>query len=333
MSSMLILAKTALAMMLGFIFAIICGLIFIPILKKVNFRQHVSQTVGERHQKKEGTPTMGGIIFIVPVLIALFLLYLRGSIELNHNLIILLFVFVSYALLGFIDDWLKVRYHNNAGLRITTKFLLQMVIALVFFYIFMKNGGEPVLTISSLNIVIPMGWTFGLFILFLLVGSSNAVNITAGLDGLCAGLSTIAFVAFGIITWNTTWMEGYQEVAIFCFILVGALLGFLLFNANPAKVFMGDLGSLSLGAAMATVAIITRHELSLALIGGVFVVETLSSLIQIIAIRKFHRKVFKMAPLHHHFEQLGYSERDIVKAFYVVGLLLAMAAITYGVWI
>ena len=330
---MLILAKTALAMMLGFIFAIICGLIFIPILKKVNFRQHVSQTVGERHQKKEGTPTMGGIIFIVPVLIALFLLYLRGSIELNHNLIILLFVFVSYALLGFIDDWLKVRYHNNAGLRITTKFLLQMVIALVFFYIFMKNGGEPVLTISSLNIVIPMGWTFGLFILFLLVGSSNAVNITDGLDGLCAGLSTIAFVAFGIITWNTTWMEGYQEVAIFCFILVGALLGFLLFNANPAKVFMGDLGSLSLGAAMATVAIITRHELSLALIGGVFVVETLSSLIQIIAIRKFHRKVFKMAPLHHHFEQLGYSERDIVKAFYVVGLLLAMAAITYGVWI
>lgn len=330
---MLILAKTALAMMLGFIFAIICGLIFIPFLKKVNFRQHVSQTVGERHQKKEGTPTMGGIIFIVPVLIALFLLYLRGSIELNHNLIILLFVFISYAFLGFIDDWLKVRYHNNAGLRITTKFLLQMVIALVFFYIFMKNGGEPVLSISSLNIVIPMGWTFGLFILFLLVGSSNAVNITDGLDGLCAGLSTIAFVAFGIITWNTTWMEGYQEVAIFCFILVGALLGFLLFNTNPAKVFMGDLGSLSLGAAMATVAIITRHELSLALIGGVFVIETLSSLIQIIAIRKFHRKVFKMAPLHHHFEQLGYSERDIVKAFYVVGLLLAMAAITYGVWI
>ena len=330
---MLILAKTALAMMLGFIFAIICGLIFIPFLKKVNFRQHVSQTVGERHQKKEGTPTMGGIIFIVPVLIALFLLYLRGSIELNHNVIILLFVFISYAFLGFIDDWLKVRYHNNAGLRITTKFLLQMVIALVFFYIFMKNGGEPVLSISSLNIVIPMGWTFGLFILFLLVGSSNAVNITDGLDGLCAGLSTIAFVAFGIITWNTTWMEGYQEVAIFCFILVGALLGFLLFNTNPAKVFMGDLGSLSLGAAMATVAIITRHELSLALIGGVFVIETLSSLIQIIAIRKFHRKVFKIAPLHHHFEQLGYSERDIVKAFYVVGLLLAMAAITYGVWI
>ncbi len=330
---MLILAKTALAMMLGFIFAIITGIIAIPLLKKVNFRQHVSQLIGDRHLKKEGTPTMGGIIFIIPVLVTLFLLYLRGSIELNHNLIILLFVFLAYSFLGFIDDWLKVKYHNNQGLRISTKFLIQMVIALIFFYIFMKNGGEPVLKISSLNLVLPMGWTFGLFILFLLVGTSNAVNITDGLDGLCGGLSMIAFVAFGIITWNTTWMEGYQEVAIFCFVLVGALLGFLLFNSNPAKVFMGDLGSLSLGAAMATVAIITRHELSLALIGGVFVVETLSSMIQIIAIRKFHKKVFKMAPLHHHFEQLGYSENDIVKAFYVVGLILAMAAITYGVWL
>ncbi len=330
---MLILAKTALAMMLGFIFAIVCGLIFIPMLKKINVRQHVSHLIGENHLKKEGTPTMGGIIFIIPVVITLFLLYIRGSITFNHNLIIVLFVFLAYAFLGFIDDWLKVRYNNNQGLRIATKFLIQMVIALIFFYIFMQNGGKPELEITSLGILIPMGWTFGLFILFLLVGSSNAVNITDGLDGLCGGLSVIAFVAFGIITWNTTWMEGYQEVAIFCFVLVGALLGFLLFNSHPAKVFMGDLGSLSLGAAMATVAIITRHELSLALIGGVFVVETLSSLIQIIAIRKFHKKVFKMAPLHHHFEQIGWKETDIVKAFYVVGLLLAMAAITYGVWL
>lgn len=330
---MLILAKTALAMMLGFIFAIICGLIIIPILKKINFRQHVSATIGERHQKKEGTPTMGGVIFIFPVIITILLLYIRGSITFNFNLVIVMFVFLSYALLGFIDDWLKVRYNNNKGLRISTKFLLQMCIALVFFYIFMKNGGEPILKITSLNLVLPMGWAFGLFILFLLVGSSNAVNITDGLDGLCGGLSVIAFFAFGIITWSTTWMEGYQEIAIFCFVLVGSLLGFLLFNSNPAKVFMGDLGSLALGGAMASVAIITRHELSLALIGGVFAVETLSSMIQIIAIRKFNKKVFKMAPLHHHFEQLGWSERDIVKVFYVVGLILAMAAITYGVWL
>lgn len=330
---MLILAKTALSMMLGFILAIVVGLVGIPILKKINFRQHVSSMVGERHLKKEGTPTMGGFIFILPVIITLFLLYLRGSITLNYNLIIVVFVFLAYAALGFVDDFLKVRFHNNNGLRISTKFLLQMCIALVFFYIFMKNGGEPTLEITSLHVMIPMGWTFGLFILFLLVGSSNAVNITDGLDGLCAGLCVIAFLAFGILSWNTTWMEGYQDIAIFCFVLVGALLGFLLFNLNPAKVFMGDLGSLALGGAMASIAIVTRHELSLALIGGVFVVETLSSMIQIIAIRKFHRKVFKMAPLHHHFEQMGWSERDIVKVFYVAGLLLAMAAITYGVWL
>ena len=330
---MLILAKAVLAIMLGFVFAIICGVFFIPTLKKVNFRQHVSHMVGERHLKKEGTPTMGGIIFIIPVILSLLFLYIRGSISLNHNLIIVVFVFLSYALLGFVDDFLKVKYHNNDGLRISTKFLLQMCISLIFFYIFMKNGGEPTIEITFLHLTVPLGWTFGLFILFILVGTSNAVNITDGLDGLCAGLSVIAFLAFGILSWNTAWMEGSEEVAIFCFVLVGSLLGFLVFNSHPARVFMGDLGSLSLGAAMATIAIITRHELSLVLIGGVFVVETLSSMIQIIAIRKFNRKVFLMAPLHHHFEQLGWSENDIVKLFYIVGLLLAMAAITYGVWL
>ena len=330
---MLILAKAVLAIMLGFVFAIICGVFFIPTLKKVNFRQHVSHMVGERHLKKEGTPTMGGIIFIIPVILSLLFLYIRGSISLNHNLIIVVFVFLSYALLGFVDDFLKVKYHNNDGLRISTKFLLQMCISLIFFYIFMKNGGEPTIEITFLHLTVPLGWTFGLFILFILVGTSNAVNITDGLDGLCAGLSVIAFLAFGILSWNAAWMEGSEEVAIFCFVLVGSLLGFLVFNSHPARVFMGDLGSLSLGAAMATIAIITRHELSLVLIGGVFVVETLSSMIQIIAIRKFNRKVFLMAPLHHHFEQLGWSENDIVKLFYIVGLLLAMAAITYGVWL
>ena len=301
---MLILAKAVLAIMLGFVFAIICGVFFIPTLKKVNFRQHVSHMVGERHLKKEGTPTMGGIIFIIPVILSLLFLYIRGSISLNHNLIIVVFVFLSYALLGFVDDFLKVRYHNNDGLRISTKFLLQMCISLIFFYIFMKNGGEPTIEITFLHLTVPLGWTFGLFILFILVGTSNAVNITDGLDGLCAGLSVIAFLAFGILSWNAAWMEGSEEVAIFCFVLVGSLLGFLVFNSHPARVFMGDLGSLSLGAAMASIAIITRHELSLVLIGGVFVVETLSSMIQIIAIRKFNRKVFLMAPLHHHFEQL-----------------------------
>ena len=330
---MLLLAKTAMAMMLGFVFAIGVGYFLIPLLRKFNFGQSVSLTIGERHLKKNGTPTMGGLIFIIPVIVSIILLWIRGSIVMNSNLIILIFVFIAYALLGFVDDYLKIKFKNNKGIPISTKFVAQMVIAIVFFYIFMSNGGKSAIEISSLGIHLELGWVFGLFILFLLVGTSNAVNITDGLDGLAGGLSVIAFLAYGIITWNTTWLEGYQEIAIFCFILVGALLGFLLYNTNPAKVFMGDLGSLALGGALATIAIITRHELSLALIGGVFVVETLSSAIQIIAIRKFNKKVFKMAPLHHHFEQLGWNERDIVKLFWVIGMLLAMAAITYGVWL
>lgn len=330
---MLILAKTALSFMLGFIISIMCGLIFVPALRKFNFRQHVSEFVGERALKKEGTPTMGGVIFIIPVFITLLLLYLRGSITLNHNLIIVLFVFLSYALLGFADDLLKVKFHNNTGLYISTKFLIEMAIALVFFYIYMSNGGDPTLRITFLNMVIPLGGFFGILILLVLTGTANAVNITDGADGLCAGLSIFAFVAYGILSWNATWLVGYQELAIFCFVLSGSLAGFLIFNAHPAKVFMGDLGSLAIGASLAAVAILTRHELSLVLVGGVFVVETLSSMIQIIAIRKFHKKVFLMAPLHHHFEQLGWPETDIIKLFYVVGLILAMIAIIYGVWL
>lgn len=330
---MLILAKAAMAMMLGFVLAIGCGLIFIPLLRKLKFGQYISEFINHRHMEKKGTPTMGGIIFILPVLISLTVLYVNGSISLSYNLFILIFVFLAYGLLGFVDDYLIVVKKNNKGISVVTKFLIQMIIALIFFYLFMKSGGSSTLNFTALGLTIPLGWSFGIFILILLVGTTNAVNITDGLDGLCGGLSAIAFLAYGIIAWNCGWLEGYQEIAIFCFILTGALLGFLMFNSHPAKVFMGDLGSLALGGALATIAILTRHELSLAIIGGVFVIEVLSSLIQIIAIRKFRKKVFKKAPLHHHFEELGWEETDIVKLFYVAGLLLAMAAITYGVWL
>ena len=251
----------------------------------------------------------------------------------TSNLMIVLFVFISYALLGLADDLLKIVFKNNKGLSIMFKLLMQTIIALVFFYIFIRNGGDPEIRISAINLYIYMGWTYGLFILFLLVGSSNAVNITDGLDGLAGGLSAIAFLAYGLIAWNTTWLVGYQEIAIFCFVLIGSLLGFLVFNTHPAKVFMGDTGSLALGGSLAAIAILTRHELSLAVVGGVFVIETLSSLIQIISIRKFHKKIFKMAPLHHHFEKLGWEENDIVKMFWIIGLILAMLMITYNVWL
>ena len=330
---MLILAKAAMALMLGFVLSIITGVILIPLLRKLHFGQSVSLTLGERHLKKNGTPTIGGLIFIIPTIVSLLLLWFRGSIEMTSNLMIVLFVFISYALLGLADDLLKIVFKNNKGLSIMFKLLMQTIIALVFFYIFIRNGGDPEIRISAINLYIYMGWTYGLFILFLLVGSSNAVNITDGLDGLAGGLSAIAFLAYGLIAWNTTWLVGYQEIAIFCFVLIGSLLGFLVFNTHPAKVFMGDTGSLALGGSLAAIAILTRHELSLAVVGGVFVIETLSSLIQIIFIRKFHKKIFKMAPLQHHFEKLGWEENDIVKMFWIIGLILAMLMITYNVWL
>ena len=178
-----------------------------------------------------------------------------------------------------------------------------------------------------------MGWGYTLFVLFLLIATTNAVNITDGLDGLCGGLSAMAFLAYGVIAFGSSWILGNESLAVFSFALVGSLIGFLLFNSHPAKVFMGDTGSLALGGALATIAILTHHEISLALIGGVFVIETLSSLIQIIAIRKFNTKVFLKAPLHHHFEELGWEETDIVKVFWVAGFLLAMFGVIYGVWL
>ncbi|MDD4188210.1 MAG: phospho-N-acetylmuramoyl-pentapeptide-transferase [Bacilli bacterium] len=330
---MLILAKSVLGLMLGFILSLITAVILIPFLKKIKVNQTVSRLINKRHLKKDGTPTIGGLIFIIPTIIIMILLYLRGSIEMNFNLTILMYVFICYGILGFFDDFLKVRYHNNKGISTLTKLFFQIIIALVFYIIYKYNGGDSSLIISSLNIDIPLGWGFGIFILLVLVGTTNAVNITDGLDGLCGGLSVMALIAYGVIAWGTTWVTGYQELAIFSFVLIGSLLGFLVFNTHPAKIFMGDTGSLALGGAIATLAILTKHELSLIVIGGVFVVETLSSLIQIIAIRKFNTKVFKKAPLHHHFEELGWVETDIVKLFWVVGLLLAMLGIIYGVWI
>lgn len=329
---MLILAKAVLAMMIGFIFSILLGLILIPILRKIKAQQKISVFLKEKHKQKEGTPTMGGLIFIIPTIVTIIIFLLSGKIEYSENLFIIMFVFVAYAILGFIDDYLIVKRQNNDGLTEIQKLIGQLLIALVFFYVFMRSGNDPILHIYTLGIKIDMGWFYGIFLLFVLVASSNAVNITDGLDGLAGGLSAIAFIAFGLISWGSH-VPGNEAMAIFCFVLVGSLLGFLFFNTYPAKVFMGDTGSLSLGATLASVAILTSHEVTFIVVAGVFIVETLVSLVQMISLRFYGKKVFLMTPLHHHFEKLGWDERDIVKMFWVWGMLLSMAAIAFGVWI
>lgn len=330
---MLVLAKAVMAIMLGFVLTVIFGYFVVKWLKKEKLGQNVSKTLGKRHETKQGTPTMGGIMFIIPTLVIMAALILTGKIEFTANLFVILFVFGAYALLGYVDDYLVVKKHNNKGLSIFIKLFAQLVIALVFFYIYLSSGNDPVLDIHTLGIKIDLGWVYGIFLLFVLVGSSNSVNITDGLDGLAGGLSAIAFFAFGIISWGSTWTPGNEDLAIFCFVVVGSLVGFLIYNSHPAKVFMGDTGSLALGAALGSVAIVTNHEITLAVVAGVFIIETISVIIQLIAIKKFHTKVFLMAPLHHHFEKLGWTEVDIVRLFWSVGLVLSMAAIGFGVWL
>lgn len=330
---MLILTKSIMAMMISFIFAAITGLIVIPLLKKLHASQSLSIYLKRTHKSKEGTPTMGGLIFIVPtILITLIFMYLK-KIEVTYTLIIIMFTFISYGLIGFIDDYLIIKKHNNKGLTKGQKFTLQVIVAIIFFYLFMRSGSEPLLWIHSLNFKLDIGWLYGVFILFVLVASSNAVNLTDGLDGLAGGLSVISFLTFGIISWNTGWLEGYEDIAIFAFTLVGALLGFLLFNTNKAKVFMGDTGSLALGATLGAYAILTRHELLLVVIGLVFVLETLSCMIQIVVYKLTKKRVFPMTPIHHTFEKLDMKETDIVKLFWTIGLIASMFALVYGVWL
>lgn len=330
---MLTLTKSLFALMIGFILSTVFGYFLIPILKKIKSGQRINVYV-ENHQKKSGTPTMGGLIFIIPTIVTILILLFTKKIEFSVNLLIVLFVFISYSMIGFLDDYISIKKKRNEGLTQTQKLLLQFVVALVFYLLYsLYTDSKSVLEITALGIKWNLGWFYGVFILFLLVGSSNAVNLTDGLDGLAGGLSAISFLAFGLISWGSYWIQGYQDMGIFCFVLVGSLIGFLVYNTNPAKVFMGDTGSLTLGATLATIAILTSHELSLAVIGGVFVIETLTVIIQVISVKFFHKRVFLMAPIHHHFERLGWRESDIVKLFWIAGLILALLALIYGVWL
>lgn len=326
---MLLLTKAVFAVMIGFLFASLLGVVLIPMLKRMHIGQKISVFVGENHRKKEGTPTMGGLIFIFSTLITMISLLITKKVPYTSNIGIVFIVFVGHALIGFLDDYLSIKKKNNEGLTTYQKLFMQVLIAIGFFYIYMKNGGQTAFTVGTLHIDLELGFIYGIFILLVLVGSSNAVNLTDGLDGLAGGLSAIAFIAFALISL----MVGYEDLGIFSLVLCGSLLGFLVFNTYPAKIFMGDTGSLTLGGTMGAIAILTHRELTLVVVAGVFVVETLSVIIQSIAVQVFHRKVFLMTPIHHHFEKLGWKEQDIVKMFWIFGLILAMSGIIFGVWL
>jgi phospho-N-acetylmuramoyl-pentapeptide-transferase len=241
---------------------------------------------------------------------------------------LLLLVTIGFGLLGFLDDFIKVVMKRNLGLTSKQKLLGQILVAVIFYVVFRHFHLSSEVSIPFTDKSVDFGWFYFVIILLWLVGFSNAVNLTDGLDGLVSGTAAIAFGAFAVLAWN----QSQTDVALFSVAVVGAVLGFLVFNAHPAKVFMGDTGSLALGGAIAAISILTNLEILLIVIGGVFVIETLSVILQVISFKTTGKRIFRMSPLHHHYELAGWSEWRVVVTFWAVGLLCAILGIYIEVW-
>ncbi|WAA13684.1 phospho-N-acetylmuramoyl-pentapeptide-transferase [Fervidibacillus halotolerans] len=316
------------SIVIAFFITVLFSPVFIPFLRRLKFGQSIREEGPKSHQKKQGTPTMGGIMVILSIVITS-LIVVKSMYELTAEIYLLLFVTLGYGLLGFLDDFIKVVLKRNLGLTSKQKLFGQVVIALIFYWIYRQYGFLTEIQIPMTDYSLSVGWVYMLFAIFWLVGFSNAVNLTDGLDGLLSGTAAIAFGAYAILSWN----QGQYDIALFSSATVGAVLGFLVFNAHPAKVFMGDTGSLALGGAIAAISMMTGLELLLLIIGGVFVIETLSVILQVISFKLTGKRIFRMSPLHHHYELKGWSEWRVVVTFWMVGLLFAILGIYIEVWI
>jgi len=313
-------------LLLTFFFSgIACWLISFPIiwaLKVFKIGQNIRQEGPSSHLMKAGTPTMGGIPILITILLFVVILV---NIDIDMKYFALVLLFLSYSALGFIDDAIKIRKRQNEGLtgrqKLTWQFLFAVIFASILIWQGHNNGVDGILKLLYFNIP----WLYFPFTCLLVVGAANAVNLTDGLDGLAASTLAISFAAFAVVSYNFQ----ATDPGIICASAAGASLAFLWFNRYPAEVFMGDVGSLGLGALLAGTAVVLHKELLLAVIGGVFLIEALSVIAQVSSYRAFKRKIFKMAPLHHHFELLGLSEPIVVLLFAILAILFAAA----GVWL
>lgn len=315
---------------IGFFTTLLCVILIMPktidFLHKIKFGQTEREEGLDSHKKKNGTPTMGGIVFIlIPVIIYL-ITYFAGFIPMDLNAVILLLAFIGYGLIGFIDDYIIVVKKDNQGLKPKTKFLMQSILAIVFFLLYRTNSSLS-LWIPIWDKTIPLGFLYFFLIFIMFTAETNAVNLTDGLDGLCAGQMIIALVPFVVFAF----LQGLTQIAYILILVIAALLGYLKFNKHPAKIFMGDTGSLALGGIFAATGMVLKQEILLVLIGLVFVVETLSVIIQVAYYRKTKKRIFKMAPLHHHFEMCGWNETQVVHRFWLAGLICAIAGLLIGV--
>ncbi|MGE6487896.1 phospho-N-acetylmuramoyl-pentapeptide-transferase [Paenisporosarcina sp. NPDC076898] len=316
------LATTLMIVGIGFFLTVLLTPLFIPALKRMKFGQSIREEGPQSHMKKAGTPTMGGLVFIVSIVLTTLgvAFYLE---MLTTQTIVLVIVFVGFGLIGFLDDFIKVVLKRNLGLTSRQKLIGQIVIAVASFFLIKQGPFETTVGVPFTDWSMDLGIAYVLFMVFWLVGFSNAVNLTDGLDGLVSGTASIAFTTFGVLAMY----YNQQDIAIFAFAITGALLGFLIFNANPAKLFMGDTGSLALGGALAMVSILVKQELLLLLVGIIFVAETLSVILQVISFKTTGKRIFKMSPLHHHFELSGWSEWKVVVVFWSTAFLAAFIVV------
>jgi len=347
--------RTAAAALTSLFLCLALGPWLIAKLREFQIGQYIREEGPKSHQKKAGTPTMGGILIIISIVIPT-LLWANLT---NPYIWIAMFSLVSFGLIGFIDDYAKIRRKQNEGLTVRQKFALQVIAALLVGFMLLTLHAQKAYS-TSMNIpffksfkpdllidamlrnwyTYPLAFVFFFgFMILVIVGSSDAVNLTDGLDGLAIGLMLIASFAMTALTYVTGHAQfaqyldlarvaGAAELTIFCSSMVGASLGFLWYNAHPAEIFMGDVGSLALGGALGVVAVLIKQEVLLIFIGGVYVIEALSVILQVGSYKLRKKRIFRMAPIHHHFEQLGWQESKIITRFWIAGLVMALFALT-----
>ena len=328
--------RTGLSVFTSLVIVLIIGGPFIKFFSNQKILNPIRDDGPEDHIiKKIGTPTMGGVIILLALLISVLC---WGDLS-NINILFCLYIAISFGLLGAFDDYKKIKKSNSLGISSKLKIILQIILAIIgvsFFVYFVDYQDMSNLYFPFFkNLIINLGWFFIPFAVFVIIGSSNAVNLTDGLDGLATVPVILVAGCFAFISYVTgniffseylqiLYIEGTGEISVFCGAIIGSCLGFLWFNAPPAKIFMGDTGSLSLGGSLGAVGIITKHEIVLAITGGLFVLEALSVMVQVISFKLTGKRVFKMAPIHHHFEKKGWPESTVVIRFWIISIILAM---------
>ncbi|MFL2883774.1 MAG: phospho-N-acetylmuramoyl-pentapeptide-transferase [Candidatus Pelagibacter sp.] len=328
--------RTGLSLFTSLAIVLIIGGPFIKYFSNQKILNPIRDDGPEEHiVKKIGTPTMGGVIILIGLLVSVLF---WGDLT-NINILFCIYIAISFGVLGAFDDFKKIKHSNSSGVSSKFKIISQIILAIIgvcFFVYYVDNQNITNLYFPFFkNLIINLGWFFIPFAVFVLIGSSNAVNLTDGLDGLATVPVILVAGCFAFISYVTgnivfsdylqiPYIEGTGEISIFCGAIIGSCLGFLWFNAPPAKIFMGDTGSLSLGGSLGAVGIITKHEIVLAITGGLFVLEAVSVMVQVISFKLTGKRIFRMAPIHHHFEKKGWPESTVVIRFWIISIILAM---------